>query len=103
MSNAMHQREGAGAEHMRDARDWRHEGVFDGAFPALHRDRLGDAVEDDAEERPDGGADGEVEDDLVDLRLGELRQRAASAPGAMKVTVSALTTLYVIQTASQAQ
>ena len=47
--DAVEQREDADAEHVCQPRDRRHEGVLDGAFPALDGHRLGDAVEDDAD------------------------------------------------------
>ena len=36
-------------DHVREARDGRHKGVFNGAFPALHVDDIGHAIEGDAQ------------------------------------------------------
>ena len=57
--------EDAHADQVHRPRDRRHERVLDRPLPALPRDRLGDDLEDDPEERPDHAADEQLRLELV--------------------------------------
>ena len=93
-SSPCSQGEGAGAEHVGEARDGRHEGVFDGAFPALDGDGPVTLSKTTLRYVQITGADGQEENGLVDwaavkctldIVLGRL--------AAMNVTLRAFTTL----------
>ena len=62
---AVEHRVDAHADQVHRPRDRRHERVLDRPFPALPRDRLGDDLEDDPEERPDHAADEQLRRELV--------------------------------------
>ncbi len=71
MQYAVEDREGRLAHQVREPRDRRHKGVLDRALPALPLDRLAHQVEHQRQVVPDQRPNHQVQDERVDLRLGD--------------------------------